>query len=149
MAGVLHCDLKPDNIVRNRFGDAQQQENALSVHNTKGFTAPEVVCGGSNTCASDAYSVGATLLFLVKSVGEGDRSIWAIAKALTTEDHQSCMMLDQAYEKLMAQVESTQPRPHLKRAKKDNTGENQPHASTIDGGPKKDSDSSPLCITAS
>jgi len=69
-AGIIHCDIKPDNVAwvestKNvkilDFGHAQMIEKTALVRGTKGLEAPELLQGVKNSCATDAYSVGATV----------------------------------------------------------------------------------------
>lgn len=75
LAGVLHCDLKPQNILISEFGQPALGDFGISTFAEErtrtgkdagaGFTlpyaAPEIVEGDSPTIASDVYSLAATL----------------------------------------------------------------------------------------
>lgn len=84
-AGILHCDIKPDKVVRHKakgevtiidFGHAQEANRTVSIRGTKGFVAPEVALGHQpNTRASDAYNTGATLRFLDNTLFSVDEPI--------------------------------------------------------------------------
>lgn len=71
-AGILHRDIKPQNIFFNNYGDpvladfgiasvasdpSSQQLIGMSIH----YAAPEVVEGATPTIESDLYSLGATM----------------------------------------------------------------------------------------
>ena len=74
-SGVLHCDLKPQNILISKFGQPAlgdfgistfaEERTRTSQEAGAGFTlpyaAPEIVEGESPTVASDIYSLAATL----------------------------------------------------------------------------------------
>jgi Protein kinase domain len=70
--GILHCDIKPANVVWNRrsklvslvdFGHAQNEIDARSYAGTRGFTAPEIrLYNDPHSRITEAYSVGRTLL---------------------------------------------------------------------------------------
>lgn len=67
--GVIHCDLKPSNIVLTEtgaklldFGIARfHGSSEAAIHGTPGFIAPEVARGEAPDARSDIYSLGATL----------------------------------------------------------------------------------------
>src|SRR5262245_51456807 len=69
--GYLHCRIRPSNLLELRgqlqLVDARPWSkepgisNSIDIH----FTAPEVLRGGKPTIASDLYSLGATLYFLL------------------------------------------------------------------------------------
>ena len=73
-AGLLHCDIKPDNILVSistgecRLSDfnsaAYQSEIALGDIQSRFYRAPEVILGLSPTPAVDMWSLGATLFEL-------------------------------------------------------------------------------------
>ncbi len=77
-AGLVHCDLKPSNVVLVAptpegggrpvarvldfgFAGRLDQSGEGKVRGTPGFVAPEVLAGGPYTRESDAYALGATL----------------------------------------------------------------------------------------
>ncbi len=76
-AGVLHCDLKPDNIMIDDrgqavvvdFGIAQLLEGTVGLSQgikmTPGYAAPEAFEGRRQDERSDVYSLGATLFALM------------------------------------------------------------------------------------
>lgn len=71
--GVVHCDLKPQNIMISEFGQPSLGDFGISVFDdertrtgamsgvTLHYAAPEIIEGGSPDAASDIYSLGATL----------------------------------------------------------------------------------------
>lgn len=133
-AGILHCDLKPDNVLwdpaRKRiqiidFGHAQEEEEGASaacVRGTTGFMAPEIESGAAkNTRASDAYSVGAILHFLHQKGFPNDDDdrlgIRDIASALMTTNPNSRISIDKACHMLMSQMDERDDQPYRKKPK--------------------------------
>jgi non-specific serine/threonine protein kinase len=73
-AGVLHLDVKPENVLINRFGyyvltdfgiarltDSTRAFYRAEIAGTPGYVAPEVVDGARPSVAADIYGIGAVL----------------------------------------------------------------------------------------
>lgn len=77
-AGMLHCDLKPDNIRWSNgvvrlidFGHAQSISEATWVPGTQGFEAPEILNRMPCSTKTDAFSVGRIILEVLEMLQEG------------------------------------------------------------------------------
>jgi serine/threonine protein kinase len=79
-AGVLHCDVRPRNVLVTEWGepvlagfdesvDIGSSEPRPPMHNITPHTAPELVEGGEPTAASDVYGLASTLYELVAGRG--------------------------------------------------------------------------------
>jgi serine/threonine protein kinase len=119
-AGILHCDIKPTNIVWDSntklvslvdFGHAQLAGDSTSYVGTVGFTAPEVSdLDKPHSCQSDAYSIGKTLLVLCASqdnmtkdqlIKEQITRVEGVAKKLSRNDPRTRFTLDEARDELI------------------------------------------------
>jgi len=110
-AGVLHCDLKPNNVRWSKgvvklidFGHAQLLAEAKRVPGTRGYEAPEVERGEVPTIASDAYSVGMTIAYFYKRIEGGHTldsaslTIRTIVDGLTRADASCRMTISSAHQ---------------------------------------------------
>lgn len=78
-AGLLHRDMKPDNVLIDATGRARVTDFGLSVDDgderarglagTRGYLAPEILTGGPATAASDQYAFFVTLEECLPSKG--------------------------------------------------------------------------------
>jgi Protein kinase domain len=112
-AGVLHCDIKPNNILWNSstktvslvdFGHAQEERNAESYNGTVGFTAPEVTREGKpHSRLTDAYSVGRTLLYVCECVltSHEHSPVRDAAAQLSSEDALTRITLEDALRQVL------------------------------------------------
>jgi len=123
-AGVLHCEIKPANIAWDSnkrkvylldFGHAQDAQGAKSYEGTLGFTAPEVTKCEPHTKASDVYSVGKTLDWIVDNSDSrhainGPLSlVRTIARLFTKRSPILRMTLKDAEDKLSACLSTMSP----------------------------------------
>lgn len=74
VAGVLHCDVKPGNILMSRYGEPMLGDFGIATIRlggpsssmlTPNFAAPEVLLGAPPSQTTDLYSLAATLFVLL------------------------------------------------------------------------------------
>jgi eukaryotic-like serine/threonine-protein kinase len=72
-AGMLHRDIKAENVMREEggrillmdFGLSALEQRQTSIGGTPNYMAPELFAGGRGTVATDIYAMGVLLYFLV------------------------------------------------------------------------------------
>jgi len=123
-AGILHCDIKPDNVAWDSdqrqvflldFGHAQNVNEAKSYLGTRGYTAPEVIERKPHDMASDVFSVGKTLDSVMNEsslCGDTDGPlalVKSIIQHLTLDNPTLRMTLREAEDNLMAGMPKQSP----------------------------------------
>ena len=79
--GVVHCDLKPQNIMTGEFGEVLVMDWGTHLAGTRGFMAPEQEAGGHVGPPADVYALGCILRQLVERPSRPMAAI--IAKAMS------------------------------------------------------------------
>jgi serine/threonine protein kinase len=81
--GVVHCDLKPQNIMTGEFGEVLVMDWGTHLGGTRGFMAPEQEAGGDIGPAADVYALGCILR---QRVDKPSRPLAAIINKATSAD---------------------------------------------------------------
>lgn len=126
-AGILHCDIKPSNVVWDAttktaslvdFGHAQTEKGATAYMGTEGYTGPEVGRNSDpHSRKSDAYSVGKTILKVYNGAFGGSPperdQVQRVAQLLALESPVGRMTLEDALDQLKsARAQITEVLPH-------------------------------------
>ncbi len=92
--GLIHRDIKPQNVMRERGGrivlmdfglghDLRADPKSMEVGGTPLYMAPEVFAGRDASVASDIYSVGVLMFYLVT----GSHPVFADSRARLAQSH--------------------------------------------------------------
>ena len=96
-AGLLHCDIKPENVMREEGGRILLMDFGLStlpqrgdrIGGTPNYMAPELLRGQPPSVASDLHAVGVLLYFLVTGAHPVKLSGLTLAEAAEASQHRT------------------------------------------------------------
>jgi serine/threonine protein kinase/Flp pilus assembly protein TadD len=96
-AGLLHCDIKPENVMREEggrillmdFGLSSLPQRGSHIAGTPNYMAPELLLGAPPSVATDIHAVGVLLYFLVSGAHPVKLSGLTLAEAAEASKHRT------------------------------------------------------------
>ncbi len=96
-AGLLHCDIKPENVMREEggrillmdFGLSSLPQRSSHIAGTPNYMAPELLTGAAPSVASDLHAVGVLLYFLVTGAHPVKLSGLSLEEAAEASKHRT------------------------------------------------------------